>query len=203
MRNRLTPDARKSDILAQARQLFVQNGYTRTEMEDIRYASGISRGGLYHHFANKGAILAAIVSAEIDELVSAMQLSDSSPIEFLLETGSGQLGHEVGILTALESQEEKTAYLSYVDAAISQHLSPVLGEKLAEYARPNIDPNHVAELFLIVNAHINRRLILQDWSNPQAAAFAATALTALVPYLSDDKRLGRIIHRLQEKGMET
>jgi len=186
----------------QARQLFHRRGYADTEMEDIRKACGVSRGGLYHHFANKAAILDAIVMDEVDELASRLACSDEPPIEMLLEMGSSQLGNDAGIMSALHSQEEKLAYLSSLDRAIWFKLSPILSDRIAGSLSSDANPEHVAELFLTINAHINRRVLLGDWTDQQGAGFAATALAALVPFFEDAARLRQVIQSLQEKGLD-
>lgn len=203
MRKRLTQEDRKADILSQAQRQFHLNGYSATEMEDIRKACGISRGGLYHHFANKGAILDAIVTQEVAALATALAQSDAPPIEALLEMGSSQLGRDPGILAALKTTDEKLVYLSCLDQAITSQLSPVLRARLADTLRPGVDPGHLAELFLTINAHINRRVVLGDWNAPQASGFAATALTALLPFLKDPAGLDRIIQAFLERGSGT
>ena len=196
MRKRLTQQQRQSDILKHARELFHQRGFTETEMEDIRNACGISRGGLYHHFGNKVAILNALVTEEVEALADVLEASERSPIEVLLEAGSSHLGNEAGIITALKTTEEKLTYLSGLDLAITRNLSPILGIKLADSVRPDVNPAHVAELFLTVNAHINRRTCLGDWTEAQSAKFAATALEAIAPFLKDPSGLHKIIQTL-------
>lgn len=169
-------------------------------MEDIRAACDLSRGGLYHHFGNKGAILDALVAEEIDALVDVLERSRRPPIETLLEAGSSHLGNEPGIVTALETTEERLLYLSSLDQAIARRLSPLLGEKLADAVRPGIDPVDVAELFLTINAHANRRVCTGEWTEARSAGFAATALSALAPLLQDATRLRRIIRQLEKRG---
>ena len=169
-------------------------------MEDIRKACGISRGGLYHHFGKKTAILDAIVAQEVMALADLLQKAGTSPIETLLERGSSQLGNEEGILASLKTLAEKRIYLSSLDQAIALHLRPVLQEKLAGTLNDGIDPNHIAELFLAINQHINHRVIMMEWSTQQSAAFAATALKALSPFLRDQTRLQRIIESLSPRS---
>lgn len=202
MRHRLTQQQRQLDILKHAKALFHQHGYSATEMEDIRKACGISRGGLYHHFGNKAAILNAIILGEVGALAKVLQSSEKAPIEALLEAGSNQLGNDPGILAALKSQEEKLVYLSSLDVAISKLISPILGQKLFEYVKADVNPDHVAELFLTVNAHINRRTCLGDWSDLQSADFAATALQAITPFLKQPSGLQKIIETLHHKGSQ-
>ncbi len=203
MRTRLTQDQRRSEILTQARALFRTRGYAGTEMEDIRKACGISRGGLYHHFANKGAILDAIVAEEVGDLAKVLDDPAISPIAVLLEQGSSQLGNEPGIAAALKTTEEKSLYLSSLDAAIERQLSPRLSARLADHVCPGVSCDHIAELFLTVNAHINRRQLLGDWTPVQAADFAATALEALAPFLRDEAPLRAIIQTFRQKALNT
>lgn len=185
-----------------ARRLFRANGYAGTEMEDIRRACELSRGGLYHHFGSKASILDALVDEEIGELAERLERSDGSPIETLLEAGSSHLGAEPGIVTALRTVDEKRLYLGSLDRAFARDLSPLLGEKLADAVRPGIDPADVAELLLTVNAHLNRRAVLGEWDDARAARFAATALEALTPLVENASRLRRIIRELRKRGTE-
>lgn len=49
----------REQILSSALSLFVRNGYPETSMEDICRESRTSKGGLYHHFPTKQAVLLA------------------------------------------------------------------------------------------------------------------------------------------------
>ncbi|WP_420568252.1 TetR/AcrR family transcriptional regulator [Thalassovita sp.] len=198
MRKRLSRKDRRSAILDQARALFAQRGFSDTEMEDIRLACGISRGGLYHHFANKRAVLDALVEAEVAQLVAILEDTGASPIPTLLRAMSSHLGSSQGVISGLKTRPERLDYLSSLELALPELLIYPLGERLGGYVRPDVDPTHLAELFLTINTHINRREILGEWTSGQAAGFAATALQALAPFLSDPSELDPIIASLKE-----
>lgn len=50
----------KRDILNTALQCFMDKGVEQTTIADIRTASGISVGSIYHHFGNKDGIVVAL-----------------------------------------------------------------------------------------------------------------------------------------------
>ncbi|WP_404402106.1 TetR/AcrR family transcriptional regulator [Pelagibacterium halotolerans] len=200
MRTRLSKSQRRSDILEKARQLILARGLSNTEMEDIRLACRISRGGLYHHFANKRAVVAGLVEEEVEALVKVLETTHGSPFAALLRAGSSHLGKAKGVLSGLSTDDERLDYLSSLDQALAAHLSEPLRIRLKEAVLPNVDPGHVAELFLTINAHINRREILGQWRPAQAAGFAATALQMLVPMLRTPSDLEPIIADLKKQS---
>ena len=53
-------DARRGELLAAAEKLFYTKGYENTSVQDILDAVGFSKGGFYHHFDSKLAVLEAI-----------------------------------------------------------------------------------------------------------------------------------------------
>ncbi|RDZ27785.1 TetR/AcrR family transcriptional regulator [Lysobacter silvisoli] len=70
--NRERTEATRSALLDAARALFMDRGYADTSTPDICAAAGITRGALYHHFADKRDLFrhvlerdAAAVAAEI------------------------------------------------------------------------------------------------------------------------------------------
>lgn len=198
MRTRLNPSDRRAAILEQALKLFAERGYLATEMEDIRRASGISRGGLYHHFGSKRAVLDAIVETEVAQLTEVLNNTDTPPISSLLRAASSHLGNAQGVAASLRKRSERLDYLSSLESAFSKLLSEPLAKRLQDFVRPDVDPTHVAELFLTTNTHINRREILGEWTSGQAAGFAATALQALGPFLKDPQELQPTILALRE-----
>ena len=48
-------------IVQAALTVFAMKGYASTSMDDICMAAGCSKGGLYHHFPTKSAILSSVV----------------------------------------------------------------------------------------------------------------------------------------------
>ena len=50
----------RDQIVQAALTVFALKGYASASMDDVCLAAGISKGGLYHHFANKPAVLAGV-----------------------------------------------------------------------------------------------------------------------------------------------
>lgn len=53
---RLSKEKKREQIKGIALKLFIDNGYSKTTMDEIVQAVGISKGGMYHHFSNKEEI---------------------------------------------------------------------------------------------------------------------------------------------------
>lgn len=196
MRRRITRETRRGEILFHARRLFEAKGFAGVDMADIHNSAGISRGGLYHHFPSKAAVLDGLVAEEVKALARQVEKTADAPLETLLEAGSVHLGAASGVLSALAGEQELGLYLASLERALTRLLAPVLARALGGHLRPGANAAHVAELFLVVNAHVNARALLGDWDEAQARAFAATALTALAGFFTAPESLGAIAKRL-------
>jgi len=64
MTKHLPEDTRKEQILDAARRCFIDQGYSATRMADIARRAGLSKGGVYFHFASKRALFDALVEQE-------------------------------------------------------------------------------------------------------------------------------------------
>lgn len=53
-------DLRRAQVLRAALACFIERGYTASTMEDIRQASGVSIGSIYHHFGSKEGLAVAL-----------------------------------------------------------------------------------------------------------------------------------------------
>lgn len=63
----------RQDIVDAARALFTAHGYAGTATATIVDAAGVTRGALYHHFADKAAVFQAVFTelvAELDDTVN-------------------------------------------------------------------------------------------------------------------------------------
>jgi AcrR family transcriptional regulator len=78
--------ATRAHILNVATELFAADGYEATSIEAVLRGSGLSRGALYHHFANKEALFTAVlesVEARVAKQVSAAAAGASNPLDAL------------------------------------------------------------------------------------------------------------------------
>ncbi|MFL6673452.1 MAG: TetR family transcriptional regulator [Massilia sp.] len=70
--------ATRDSILDAAEQLFVEQGVSRTTLQHIASAAGVTRGAIYWHFDDKGALFNAMMERATLPLESALQLLDQT-----------------------------------------------------------------------------------------------------------------------------
>lgn len=76
-------DATRAELLRVARELFAARGYAAVGTEEIVRAAGVTRGALYHLFADKKALFAAVfeaLEAELVERIAARALDAPDPL---------------------------------------------------------------------------------------------------------------------------
>lgn len=66
-------DLKRSSILETAERLFFDKGYEQTSIQDILDMLSMSKGGFYHHFASKEAILSEICENRVVASLSQMK----------------------------------------------------------------------------------------------------------------------------------
>ncbi|WP_305792126.1 TetR/AcrR family transcriptional regulator [Stappia sp. 28M-7] len=66
----------RGELIAAGRRLFAEKGFADTSTPEIVAAAGVTRGALYHHFADKTALFAAVFEAESREV--AREIEDES-----------------------------------------------------------------------------------------------------------------------------
>jgi AcrR family transcriptional regulator len=74
----------RARVIAIAREMFASNGYAQTSIEAIQERAALSRGALYHHFANKRELFLAVYELIEDEtaekLASAAAKAPADPL---------------------------------------------------------------------------------------------------------------------------
>jgi TetR/AcrR family acrAB operon transcriptional repressor len=87
--------ATRDSILDAAEQLFVEQGVSRTTLQHIATAAGVTRGAIYWHFEDKAALFNAMLERVILPLEAARDLLDQcqadDPLSHLREYMLGGL----------------------------------------------------------------------------------------------------------------
>lgn len=71
-------------IVAAATRLFAERGYEATGIDEVTRAAGVSKGALYHHYADKADVLAAVyedVETKLVERLVAVASRETDPLE--------------------------------------------------------------------------------------------------------------------------
>lgn len=174
MRVRKSSEDRVGEILDIALTLFLERGYDAVQIEHIRTDSGLSRGGFYHHFGSKSALLQALVDREQQALAELA----GPDLVALLSSGSVYLGGAPGVEISLSASDDIALYLGYLEQAQDRHIAPLVETALARTGDLPLSPAHGAEIILAVNHRITRQVLTGAWREDAALAFTRSALLA-------------------------
>ena len=92
--NRERSDETRERLIEAARRLFVDKSYAETGTPEIAREAGVTRGALYHHFADKQALFAAVVEREASTVADEIErhtTESSTATIALIEGGEAYL----------------------------------------------------------------------------------------------------------------
>jgi AcrR family transcriptional regulator len=147
----------RSKILAVARVAFIHDGYDGASLEKIAAKAQLTKGALYHHYAGKEALFAAVftlVTQEVIETVGRRAAKTVSPRKHLKDSA-------ITWLQAIEASDARTIILDLGPKALgfaqaraleeSITLEPLIGLVQAvindEQLKGGVDALLVANLF--------------------------------------------------------
>ena len=153
---------RDSRILDAAAQLFREAGYEGAKIEAIAAQAEVSVGTIYNYYRNKGDILVAIVSMEVNEVLNAGRSVISSPptnardaidrligiyIEHSLHYLSKEMWRQALAISTQQPDSPFGQTYSSLDCALTEQLRSLVG-RLQELGqvRADIDGRTVGEL---------------------------------------------------------
>ena len=127
------PEARPTEILAAALELFAEKGFSAARMDDVAARAGLSKAGVYLYFKDKTALLKALVEemaganvAVARGIVEAHQGPVSPLIATILGFLAGQVRHtrfpEIIKIVISESRAHPEVGRLYLDSVIGQGL---------------------------------------------------------------------------------
>ncbi|MGI8714885.1 MAG: TetR/AcrR family transcriptional regulator [Solirubrobacteraceae bacterium] len=65
--------ATRARIVAAASELMFERGVTATGIDDVKAAAGVSSSQLYHYFADKHALISAVVAHQTEQVLCAQE----------------------------------------------------------------------------------------------------------------------------------
>ena len=156
------PEQTVQRILDTASQLFFQQGYGKTTLQDIIDATRLSKGAIYHHFASKEAILIAVVdrigdfnSAVLAEIRDKKGPTGAEKLRELFRT-SMKLSFQGKILHMLPFLIENPKFMalqmqSILGEAAPDYVLPILREGIADSSIRADHPEQLSEVLLILS----------------------------------------------------
>ena len=173
MTRHLSPQERRTQILQAARDCFAEWGYAVTRVEEIAKAAGLSKGGLYVHFASKEAIFDALHDEEVARAGEALAVIRALPLPAREKLGALAAGivaryvsseqhrrfllvlGEVGLSTPSVQAKVRATHGMFV-AAITEMVEE--GVASGEFRR--VDPRHAALLLKVLSDGIEGAIAL-------------------------------------------
>jgi AcrR family transcriptional regulator len=97
--------ATRDQIVQAALTVFALKGYAAASMDDICLAAGCSKGGLYHHFAAKPAVLSAVVDrlAATGDLLPSGEFESATPLGRVLLDVWAEAARDAALKTRLQA----------------------------------------------------------------------------------------------------
>ena len=155
------PEETERRILDSARRLFIEKGYERTSVQDILNDLGdLSKGGLYHHFKAKEAILDRLNADDWaqtrrlrDELLSRPDLSALEKLRALIFSSLESTEHLDLVrsqMTALEDPVYFTATMRFWTKGLPESFRVLVDEGKRDGSIPTAYPEEAAQLLALL-----------------------------------------------------
>jgi AcrR family transcriptional regulator len=186
----------RAGILSGAAQSIVRFGTRKTTMADIARAGGVAKATLYNHFRDKQEVYAALLAAEVAEILARMANAHEKasaeagtaagpvPLAAALTTAATALSNHAVLRRLAESEPATLAPLLRPSDGATWERVRGYADELVRAAVPDADPPPDAEVALRwVLSHVT-------WSTESPPAPAAQQIAAALVAAADTPRAG-------------
>ena len=188
-------ELRRIEILDAAEKLFYEKGYEATSVQDILDALQLSKGGFYHHFETKMAVLEAIcerrVEAQFETVAQEIRLSRAGSLERLnmLLTKLNLFEREevpfIALVLRVSYQEGDVALRERMKAVTVRLFQPLMNEIIAQGLAEQVfytrHPGKIGQIVLLLTHDLVDEaglLLANDAENPECVIEVIDLLNA-------------------------
>ncbi len=183
--NKIRTERTREKLIETAHRLFVQNGFAATGTPEIVAQAGVTRGALYHHFADKKELLQAVIDREcmaVGAQIEKLGRGEENPLTALKQGASA-------FMTAMGKRGRTRLILIEGPAALGQDKITAVEDK---YTRRSLKEGleYAIEMGVIKGLALNSLLELMS------AMFDGASLKIEAGIAFDE--IEKIVHRLIE-----
>jgi len=169
-------DQRKDQIIIAARNLFSRQGYSKTSVDDISQAVGMTKSSLYYYFKSKEEMFMEAFSAEWEEIISRIidkaQKADDPYQKIVAFTKESLkhyeqvvIDHKIPVRILIETKDMFRDFLNKINHKRERFFSETIreGVKIGQFC--NCDIDNVAHAIMQVKFSIQYDLFSQFLNN--------------------------------------
>lgn len=126
---------KRQGLLDAAEKLFCQQGYDKTSVQDILDATGLSKGGFYHHFASKDEVMTALCTRRAERaaaFTAEVLRASATPLDRInavlygfMPLRKAEADFAVMLLPMISKPESRAVAMIYQDS-LEAHFVPLL-----------------------------------------------------------------------------
>ncbi len=158
-----SPDVRREEILAAARELFASQGVRATTVQDLAKRVGVTRGLIYHYVGDMDSLVTQVLDSYIDQFAADVRAWDARRIPGDIDAAvmecivlfrryvpaRGERGDRAGhVETPLPRIDDAALYVRFIDRAVDALVDVLEETTIPAYAAKHpIEIGHVRETF--------------------------------------------------------
>ena len=132
---------RRADIVAAARELYEEQGLSKTSVQDITNRMGVARSLFYHYFPDKEAVTSAVLDDYVADFIEATHYWNAQRHPGDIESA----------LSSLASHENAALYIDFVNRVADRVATYIVDTTVRDYgALHEIRIEHVYETFYVL-----------------------------------------------------
>ena len=185
---------RHAEIIAGARQVFFDKGFSRTSMDDVLQVIGGSKRTLYQHFASKEDLFSAVIASVSDQAFSPLEQRATGDLEqtltelgvryvSMLVSREGLAVYRAMIAEAPHLPDLAEAFFTKGPKRLSDMLTGIFETHNGSGGRPVAHPRAAAEQFIGMirgNLHLAALVRNKIPSQPQIALMVRESVQTLM-----------------------
>ena len=155
------PEQTLEKIVDVSAELFAKKGYEQTSIQDILDATGLSKGGLYHHFKSKDEIMNAVADKLYAGATESMwviarrkDLTGLEKLRMIFQTSMYSSAQEELFSAAPDMMNNPQLLVLYLRNSVQKEspamIQPILEEGIADGSIRTEYPRELAEVLMLI-----------------------------------------------------